>query len=83
MCMCICMGTKTISIMEDAYKILATRKSKGESFSEVIRKMASGKQDIMRFAGTWKDITDKDAEKMKRDIENLREKSSTELLGKK
>ena len=69
--------------MEDAYNLLATRKSKNESFSEVIRKMASGKQNIMRLAGVWGDMADKDAEKMKRGIDNLRRKSSGELLKKK
>lgn len=76
------MGTKTITIMEDAYKILASRKSKDESFSEVIRKMGSEKQDIMKFAGTWENISDKEAEDMKKRINSIRRKSTIDMLKK-
>ena len=32
------MATKTISIMNDVYDLLAARKAKGESFSDILRK---------------------------------------------
>jgi len=35
------MATKTITIMEDAYKLLSSHKKKGESFSEEIRRILS------------------------------------------
>ncbi len=37
-------------------------------------------KDIMNFAETWKDIDDKDIEKMKLHISKLRERSTNELL---
>ena len=76
------MGTKTITIMDDAYKILASRKNKDESFSEVIRKIVSEKQDIMKFAGTWKNISDKEADAMKKKIASIRRKSTIDMLKK-
>jgi predicted CopG family antitoxin len=74
------MSTKTISIMEDAYEILLSKKYKNESFSEVIRRTIGTKGDIMKFAGAWKEIPAKDIDKMKRDIVSLRERSTLELI---
>ena len=76
------MGTKTISIMDDAYSLLVKRKLKNESFSEVIRRMADGKKDIMRFAGAWKDVPKESITTMKKTLKSLRKKSTLELLKK-
>jgi len=80
--MCICMGTKTISIMDDAYNILLRKKQKEESFSDVIRRIAGNKKDIMNFAGAWKDLSDKDTEVIKKTIMDLRKNSTLELKKK-
>jgi len=51
------MGTKTITITEDAYKKLKVEKMEGESFSEVINRITDkGRKDLMEFAGVWKDF---------------------------
>jgi len=82
MCMCtrMCMSTKTISIMEDAYKMLANKKRKEESFSELIRRVLVEKKDIMRFAGAWSNISDKEALEIKENIRKIREHSTKELI---
>lgn len=36
------MGTKTISLADDAYERLKAEKKEGESFSDVIRRITSG-----------------------------------------
>lgn len=77
-----CMATKTISIMDDAYNLLLSRKNKDESFSEVIRKMAGKKGDIMKLAGAWKHIPDNEITDMKKRIYSLRRKSTLDLLKK-
>lgn len=74
------MGTKTISIMDDVYKLLLLNKLKNESFSEVIRRNLTKKRDIMEFAGAWKNISDKRIEEMKKDVRELRRRSTEELL---
>ena len=68
MCTRTCMVTKTITVMEDAYNLLLSRKNNNESFSEVIRKMVGKKGDIMRLAGAWKHLTNEEVEKRKSDI---------------
>ena len=42
--MCMCMTTKTITIMDDAYNLLADHKLENESFSEEIRRVLSKKK---------------------------------------
>ena len=66
--------------MDDAYDLLVKNKSKNESFSDVIRKLAK-KGDIMKFAGALS-ITNSEAEEMKKSILNLRKKGSKELIKK-
>ncbi|MGA2665941.1 MAG: antitoxin VapB family protein [Nitrososphaerales archaeon] len=47
--------TKVITLSEEAYAALKRRKAAGESFSDVVLKMAEGKRSdsILRFAGRW------------------------------
>ena len=75
-----CMGTKTISIMDDAYRLLVRNRMGKESFSEVIRRTLTRKKNIMEFAGAWKNVSDKEAESMKRRILDLRKRSTKELM---
>ena len=42
---------KTITVTDDAYRRLARLKRPKESFSEVIQRL-TGREDLMRFAGT-------------------------------
>jgi predicted CopG family antitoxin len=76
------MATKTISVMDDAYNLLVLNKMQNESFSDVIRRVFQKKSNIMDLAGSLKSIDRKDAEKMKKNIMILREKSTKELYKK-
>jgi len=68
------MATKTISIMDDAYELLKSSKARDESFSDVIRKLATKKNNIMKFAGALS-ISDNEAKEIKNIIEDLRKGS--------
>jgi predicted CopG family antitoxin len=57
------MATKTITIMEDAYEKLAREKMDDESFSEVIRRITSRKNDLDKFFGSWTKDYAQDVEK--------------------
>ncbi len=46
------MSTKTISITEEAYDRLDSRKKERESFSEVIKRL-TGKRSLTEFAGIF------------------------------
>ena len=49
------MGYRTISLSDEAYKLLASMKRKGESFTDVIIRLCSktAKKPLATFAGGW------------------------------
>lgn len=52
------MATKTISLSEDAYEVLASLKEEDESFSDVVRRLARAHRDLSDFSGTFPEIGD-------------------------
>ena len=76
------MVTKTISIMEDAYRILLQRKRQEESFSDVIRREFSKKGKITDGAGIWADLTDEDQAKMEALINKTQSSAYNDILEK-
>lgn len=50
------MGTKTISLAEDAYKRLKAEKREGESFSDVVRRLTRG-VELREFHGVLSEET--------------------------
>lgn len=65
------MGTKTISITEEAYDVLKSWKEDRDSFSSVILKLGK-KQDLLKFAGF---LSDKRAKELKESISESRKRS--------
>jgi predicted CopG family antitoxin len=76
------MVTKTITIMDDAYMLLLRNKLREESFSDVIRRAFSKKKNIMKYAGAWKDMSDKEAEELKGNIRKIRDSFSKSVSKK-
>jgi predicted CopG family antitoxin len=48
------MSVRTVTLAEDAYEALKSRKEKGESFSDVVRRLSGTHPSLLAFAGAWK-----------------------------
>jgi len=68
----IIVGTKNISISEEAYERLAALKKTNESFTEVVNRLTK-KRSILELAGV---LTKKEGEEINMEISGLRKKSS-------
>jgi predicted CopG family antitoxin len=49
--MCMCMSTKNISLTEEAYEKLKSRKREGESFTDVILREFGNEKDVWKGFG--------------------------------
>lgn len=67
------MGTKTISLSDDAYELLESRKREGESFSDVVRRLAGG-VTLADYQGA---ISEETADELERIVGERREARST------
>jgi len=74
------MGTKTITIMDDAYELLVRNKKKDESFSDVVRREFSKKGSILDLAGAWSDLSDKDIKEMEDAVKKSREYTRKHIM---
>ena len=66
--------------MDDVYELLARNKKKDESFSEELRRIVPKKGNIMECAGLWADMSDKEAEDMKKTVDDFGKRFTKSLL---
>lgn len=69
------MGMKTISLTEEAYEKLRASKKEGESFSEVVERIAPG----VRLEDYWGILDDEAADELRKAVtETRRERTETD-----
>ncbi len=68
------MASKNLAVKEEVYKKLLEAKKGGESFSDVIERLLSGKNDLMAFAGAL--AADKEFSQVMKDIQEARKNAS-------
>lgn len=67
------METKTVALDREAYELLRKRKKTGESFSDVVKRMAGPRRPLTDFAGIWKGIPREEFRKITKAIRKARE----------
>ncbi len=65
------MAFKTITISEEAYEKLRRLKEKDESFTDVILKLNENRGNILKHAGTWKDMSREEADRLASSLRKL------------
>jgi len=71
------MASKTISLSEEAYEQLKSKKQKGESFSTVIKRLVK-KRPLTAFAGAWRDLEEEKITEIKNILKREKEISLEE-----
>lgn len=73
------MSVKTVTLSEDAYLVLASRKREGESFSEVVRRLARSEQSLREFVGGWQDASTAKLDRFEAWLEDTDRTSRSEM----
>lgn len=72
---------KTITIKKEVYERLVSAKREGESFSDLFdRVIAERRPSIMEFAGAWKNVSDEDVRKLRKEFREGFNKSFDERM---
>ena len=74
------MGTKTISIMDDVYKLLIRNKKEDESFSDELRSLLNKKGSILDCVGLWSDLSDEQVKEMEKAIKKSRDYTRKHIM---
>ena len=77
-----CMGTKNISLTEEAYETLKARKRPDESFTDVVLREFGGERDVWKGFGKLEGTGLRDAyEKQRDEFDDDFEERQDELFG--
>lgn len=51
------MATTTVALDQQAYELLRRQKQEGESFSDVVKRLARPRRRLSSYAGAWKSLS--------------------------
>lgn len=77
------MTSKTIAVREDVYRLLSRMKLKGESFSEMLARLARKKGSLSECAGLWRDMSEEEVEELRAGIKEMRKSLASSLKGRR
>ena len=67
------METTSIALDREAYDLLRGQKRPGESFSQVVKRLAGSRRPLSSFVGAWKDMPEKTYRGIQAERKHLRE----------
>lgn len=67
------METKTIALDRAAYDLLKKQKASGETFSDVVKRIAGKRRPLSAYAGIWKRMTRSEVRKIEQAVKRGRE----------
>jgi len=66
------MASHTVALDGEAYAALRSLKGNGESFSDVVKRLAKPRRSILGFAGAWKELPLEDRKALDRYFAGLK-----------
>jgi len=67
------METTSIAVDREAYDLLRSQKRPGESFSQVVKRLAKNRRPLASFVGAWKDLPEKTLREIQANRKSLRD----------
>jgi len=67
------METKTVALDKEAYELLSEQKSRDESFSDVVKRLARRRRPLSDFIGIWGKMPKGDLKKIEEAVQRGRE----------
>jgi len=67
------METISIAVDREAYELLRSQKRPGESFSQVVKRLAKNRRPLASFVGAWKDLPEKSLRDLQANRTRLRD----------
>ena len=67
------METTSIAVDREAYDLLRSQKRPGESFSQVVKRLAKNRRPLASFVGAWKELPDKTFREIEANRKRLRD----------
>jgi predicted CopG family antitoxin len=67
------MESTSIAVDREAYDLLRSQKRPGESFSQVVKRLAGNRRPLASFVGAWKELPEKTLREIQANRKRMRE----------